>query len=100
MEIINGTNFMSKITNKDKLVIVDFYADWCGPCKMMDPLLKEIAAENSDLIIYKLNTDKDPDIAVKYNVSLLPTFISFKESEVHKVVEGPYQKHILLDNLR
>ena len=97
---INLENFSEKIVDKEKLVIVEFFADWCGPCKMMAPLLDELAIENNDIKIYKVDTDESPQIAAQYQINYLPTFVSFKDGKVHKILEGPRPKVALLAGLK
>lgn len=62
-------------------VLVDFYADWCGPCKMVSPIVDELSNENTDLGFRKVNVDEEPDLAVRYNVRSIPTLILFKDGE-------------------
>ena len=100
LQKIDATNFDEKIKDKDKLVIIDFYADWCGPCKMLSPILEEIAKENSDLVIYKVNTDDATELAIKHKISNLPTLVSFKDGVEHKRVTGAMPKDMLLASIR
>ena len=74
---LNSENFVSQISSGTTLV--DFYADWCGPCKMIAPIVEEIAAERNDITVGKVNVDDDSAIAIKYNVSSIPTLIVFKD---------------------
>lgn len=76
---LNSENFNKEVLNSDKTVLVDFYADWCGPCKMMAPVIEKIAEESNDNVkICKINVDEAPDIATQYGVMSIPTFILFK----------------------
>ena len=96
---LSKDNFETSI-NSDKTVIVDFYADWCGPCKMIAPLLDELAEENTDsLQIYKINVDDEPDLARRFSVSSIPTLVSFRAGEEHKRVVGGRSKDALLEEL-
>ncbi len=75
-------NFNSEVIESDKPVLVDFYADWCGPCKMMGPVIEEIAKEYEGKIkVGKLNVDNDPEIAQQFNVMSIPTLIFFKDKQ-------------------
>ena len=65
---LNSLNFESEILNNTGIALVDFYADWCGPCKMVSPIVDEIAAERSDITVGKLNVDESGDLAMKYGV--------------------------------
>lgn len=77
-------DFSNYLLNSDKFILVDFWADWCGPCKMVSPILEEIAEEYSDksLIIAKLNIEDNPVTASKYSIRSIPTLILFKDNEV------------------
>ena len=77
---LDSSNFKETI-NSDKLVLVDFNADWCGPCRMMAPILEELAEERKDVVIASLNVDDNDDIAYEYNVSSIPCLIVFKNGE-------------------
>ena len=96
---IGKDNFETNINNADKTVIVDFYADWCGPCKMLAPILDELNAENGDVEIYKLNVDDEPDLARRFGVSSIPTLVSFKDGEEFKRVRGAMPKERILEEL-
>ena len=99
-EIISKDVFDQKISNPEKLVIVDFYADWCGPCKMIAPILDEMSAENKDTVeIYKINVDEEPELAKQYSVASIPTLLSFKSGKEHKRVVGVRDKDTLLEEL-
>ena len=81
MEIINTANFDEKI--KEGLVLVDFFADWCGPCKMLAPVIEKLANEFADkLNVYKVNVDDDPDLARKFGIVSIPSLFLFKDGEV------------------
>lgn len=81
-EIFKDADFEEKVLKADKPVLVDFYADWCGPCKMMGPVVEEIAEEYSDsIIVGKLNIDENMATAQKYRVMTIPTIMLFKNGE-------------------
>lgn len=76
-----------------KLVVIDFYATWCGPCKMIAPKIEELASEFSDVVFLKVDVDESEDIAMKYNIASMPTFIFIKSSEtVHQFSGANYDK--------
>lgn len=94
---LDNTNFDEFIKNADKPVLVDFFADWCGPCKMVAPILEEIQEENEDIYVVKVNVDDAGEVAQKFQVMNIPTLITFKDGEVHKKNVGALPKDGLLD---
>jgi thioredoxin 1 len=78
----NQTNFDQLVLNADVPVLVDFYADWCGPCKMIAPLLEEVAQEATDARVVKVNVDDNPQLAARYGISSIPSLLVFKDGEV------------------
>lgn len=96
---ITNKNFEEEVLNSDKPVIIDFYADWCGPCKMMSPIIDNIAEENSDIKVGKVNVDEAQEIAIKYNIMSIPTIIIFKEGKEYKKFVGVTSKENILNEL-
>ena len=78
---LTGENFEAEVLRADRLVIVDFWASWCTPCRMLAPILEEIAAEHPDIKVCKINVDEAQDIAEKYGVMSLPILIFFENGE-------------------
>ena len=79
---LTTANFDQEVLQADRPVLVDFYADWCGPCKMMGPVVEEISGELDDVKVCKINIDEQMSIAQKYGVMSIPTFIVFKNGDV------------------
>jgi len=75
---VDAANFENEVMNSDKLVLIDFYADWCGPCKSMAPRVEEYAAENTDVKVVKINIDQSPDLAAAFGVKSIPTLVTMK----------------------
>ncbi len=78
---VTSTNFEAEVLNATQDVLVDFYADWCGPCKMLSPIVDEFAGEHPEVKVVKLNVDNAPEIATKYGVMSIPTLIVFKNGQ-------------------
>ena len=94
-------NFEEEVLKSDLPVLVDFYADWCGPCKMMGPIVKEMAdAYDGKMKIGKLNIDEEMDIAQKYRVMSIPTFIIFKNGQATETMVGGMPKNELEDKIK
>jgi thioredoxin 1 len=98
--VVTDDTFAANVLNSEKLVLVDFWAEWCGPCRMVAPVLEEIAAEHSDEItIAKLDIDENPATARDYQVMSIPTMILFKGGEPVKQIVGAKPKAALLNDL-
>ena len=97
---VDANSFKDEVLSSDKPVLVDFWATWCGPCKMVAPVLEEIADENPDKItVAKLDIDQNPSVARDYQVMSVPTLLLFKDGEPVKQIVGAKPKAALLSDL-
>lgn len=94
----NEQDFFNLINNE--LVLVDFYATWCGPCRMISPLIDEVAKENTNLTVVKVDVDKYPNIATKYGIMSIPTLKVFKNGKEEKTSIGYIEKDVIKDLLK
>ncbi len=95
MDIINSTNEYDAVLKDNKSVFVDFYADWCGPCKMVGPLVEELSNEMTDVKFVKVNVDDLPDVAQRYGIMSIPTLLAFKDGELVGNIVGFQPKDAL-----
>ncbi len=96
---VSKSNF-EEIKNGGKTVLLDFYADWCGPCRMVSPIVDEIAEENPQYIVGKINVDEEPELAQQFGISLIPTLVVIKNGEISEKAVGLKTKDDLLAMLR
>ena len=99
--MITGKEFEEKVIKSDKPVLVDFFATWCGPCKMMSPIVEQIAEELEDKVnVYKIDTDKDQELAYKYEIMSILTFLIFKDGKLVNKLVGMRDKEELMKELK
>ena len=96
---VTDNNFQAEVIEADTPVLVDFWAPWCGPCRVVAPVLEEIASERDDMRIVKLNVDENQQTAAAFEVLSIPTMILFKNGQVAKKVIGAYPKKKLESEL-
>ena len=97
---LTAENFDQEVMQSDKPVLVDFYADWCGPCKMMSPVVEEISNEEPEIKVCKINIDEQIEVAQRFGVMSIPTFIAFKNGEVAGKQVGAVPKSKLQELIR
>ena len=96
---VTDNNFAAEVLESAQPVLVDFWAPWCGPCRIIAPHLEELDAEREDLTIVKMNVDENPQTAAKYGIMSIPTLLLFKNGEVAKQVVGALPKARLQQEL-
>jgi thioredoxin 1 len=98
---VNGTSFETEVLKSEQPVVVDFWAEWCGPCKMLAPVLDEIATENAGRFkVVKVNVDDNPELAAQYRISAIPTLLFFSNGNVTEQSVGAISKKGILARLQ
>ncbi|MCM1468005.1 MAG: thioredoxin [Alistipes sp.] len=92
VEHISKDNFDDKVLQGKGIIMVDFFADWCGPCKMLAPIVEELSESHTEARFYKVNVDEENELAVKYRVMSIPTLMVFKDGEAVKTSVGLVSK--------
>lgn len=93
---INKDNFNEEVLNSEKPVLLDFWAPWCGPCRMVVPLVEEISRERSDIKVGKVNVDEQPDLASRFGIMSIPTLVVMKDGKVVNQATGARPKSQIL----
>ena len=96
---INNENFEEEVLNSNKTVLLDFYADWCGPCQMVAPVLAEIAEEREDIVVGKINVDEEMQLALKFGVESIPMLAVIKDGKLVSKSVGFRPKEQILELL-
>ena len=96
---VSDASFAADVLQRDKPVILDFWAEWCGPCRMVGPILEEIASENDSIVVAKLNVDENPQTSASYGITSIPTLNVYQGGEVVKSIIGAKPKAALLADL-
>lgn len=100
MITITKDNFENEIVKADKPVLVDFWASWCGPCRMLSPIIDEIAEEHPEIKVCKINIDDEAELAIRHGVMSVPTLMIFKNGEIAQTAVGVRPKDEILDLLK
>ncbi len=96
---ITHSNFEQEVLNSDRPVLVDFWASWCGPCRMLSPIVDEIADERSDIKVCKINVDEQAELAARFQIMTIPTLMVFKNGQVVTQASGARPKNQILSML-
>ena len=96
---INKNNFRNEVMNSDKTVLLDFWAPWCAPCRMVVPIIEEIAGERPDIKVGKINVDEQPELASKFGIMSIPTLVVMKNRKIVQQVSGARPKNAILEML-
>ena len=96
---INKNNFENEVLNSDKTVLLDFWASWCAPCRMVAPIVEEIADERMDIKVGKINVDEEPELANKFSIMSIPTLVVMKNGKIVQQVSGARPKNAILEML-
>ncbi len=94
--VLTSENFEAEVINSEKPVLVDFWATWCGPCRMVAPIIEEIAEENDDIKVCKVDVDEQSELAEKFGIQSIPTLIVFKNGEITNKAVGSRPKEDIL----
>lgn len=96
---VTDASFATDVVASDKPVLLDFWAPWCGPCRMMGPVLEELATEYAGIMVAKLNVDENPQTAMQFDVMSIPTLLVFSKGDVVKKIVGAMPKKRLIDEI-
>ena len=97
--VINKNNFQKEVLESDRTVLLDFWASWCGPCKSIAPIIDEIAAENSQIKVCKVNIDEEEELATQFHIMSVPTLLVVKDGKVVNQSVGLKPKNLILEML-
>lgn len=100
VEKITEKNFNDGVIKSDQTVLLDFYAEWCGPCNMLSPIINEIANENKNIKVYKVNIDEETNLVNKFNIVSVPTILIFKNGEIIRRASGLTDKDQILSMVK
>lgn len=90
-------DYLENVKNSGKIILIDFYADWCGPCRMLSPVVDEFAEENPDFVVGKINVDKEPELSEEFGVSSIPMLVVMKDGKILNKSVGAKSKQQILE---
>ena len=93
---INNNNFLSEVISSEKKVLLDFWAPWCGPCRMVVPMVEEIAKERPDIKVAKINVDENPELATRFGIMSIPTLVVMENGKIVNQATGARPKNAIL----
>lgn len=93
---INNNNFLSEVMSSEKKVLLDFWAPWCGPCRMVVPMVEEIAKERPDIKVAKINVDENPELATRFGIMSIPTLVVMENGKIVNQAMGARPKNAIL----
>ena len=96
---INKNNFQNEIMDSEKTVLLDFWASWCAPCRMVVPIIEEIAGERPDIRVGKINVDEQPELASEFSIMSIPTLVVMKNGKIVQQISGARPKNAILEML-
>lgn len=96
---INKNNFQNEVMNSDKPVLLDFWAPWCAPCRVVVPIIEEIAGERPDIRVGKINVDEQPELASEFSIMSIPTLVVMKNGKIVQQISGARPKNAILEML-
>lgn len=98
VKVVSKNNFQ-KIKSESRVVLLDFYADWCGPCRMVSPIVNEIANEHPEYLVGKVNVDEEPELSREFGIISIPTLVVIRDGKVERKVSGARPKAAILELL-
>lgn len=98
--VVNKDNFENEVLKSEKTVLLDFWASWCGPCRMVSPVVDEIAEENSDILVGKINVDEEPELAAAFDIVSIPSLFVLKNGKITNKTVGAIPKEQILALLK
>lgn len=99
LKYVDENNFENEILEDKKVILVDFFATWCGPCQILGPILERIGNSRADFDIAKVDVDKASELAIKYGIEVVPTMLIFKDGKVMKTLEGVRSENEIIDEV-